>query len=137
MPKLRDVADMNINQVNRWISAVPHSLFYKKSAEEIVSELDYNEALRYLAALIVHNETNRSALRTISEEDSIIAYLNSDMRRSSISNNNDASGMKQSSGNSNQSKAKKSSQNGSSSFSSHNSRKNLIPVKSSLGNTNN
>ena len=62
MPKLSDIADMNIEQVNTWISAVPHSLFYKKPAEVIVNELDYNEALRYLAALIVNNEQNRSNL---------------------------------------------------------------------------
>ena len=56
MPKLSDIADMHIEKVNHWISAVPHSLFYKKPAEVIVNELDYNEALRYLAALIVNNE---------------------------------------------------------------------------------
>ena len=31
MPKLSDLADMHIREVNAWIASVPHSLFYKKS----------------------------------------------------------------------------------------------------------
>ena len=59
-----------------------------------MNELDYNEALRYLAALIVNNETNKSALRTISEEDSINAHISNVMRECSSSNNNGTSNKK-------------------------------------------
>lgn len=78
MPKLSDLADMQIREVNAWIASVPHSLFYKKSLNLIVKELDYNEARRYLASLVILNEQNKSNLKTVSEEN-ISKKLSSDL----------------------------------------------------------
>ena len=58
---------MHITKVNKWLTIIPHSIYYGMSRKELVQEITYNEAFRYLAELIMLNEQFKSNLDFISE----------------------------------------------------------------------
>ena len=70
LPKLVDLAEMKIDTVNNWIARIPHSAYYRLPRRVIVNELNYNEAIRYLAELIILNERLKSNLGQVIEADS-------------------------------------------------------------------
>ena len=47
---------MSIGKVNKWLTIIPHSIYYGAPRKELAREITYNEAYRYLAELIVLNE---------------------------------------------------------------------------------
>ena len=58
---------MHISTVNKWLTVIPHSIYYGMTRRELVSEITYNEAFRYLAELIMLNEQFKSNLDFVSE----------------------------------------------------------------------
>ncbi len=67
MPTLSELSGMDIALVNMWISKVSHSSFYQVHPKEIVEQLRYSEARRYLTKLIIMNEKYKSNLSSVSE----------------------------------------------------------------------
>ena len=55
MPKLKELGKMDISVVNMWIVSAPHSDYYRVNSNDIPKYLDYGEAVRYLAKLVVDN----------------------------------------------------------------------------------
>ena len=71
IPKLTNVFSMTIIQVHTWICIIPYSFYYGQPRKIVSEQLDYNEAHRYLAELIVLNEQFKSNLDYVSEMNSV------------------------------------------------------------------
>ena len=56
LPKLSDLTNMHISKVNKWLTRIPHSVYYGMHRKQLVQEITYNEAFRYLTELIMLNE---------------------------------------------------------------------------------
>ena len=76
LPKLSDLTNMHISKVEKWLTKIPHGIYYGMSRKELVNEITYNEAFRYLTELIMLNEQFKSNLDYVSEVGSSEEYSN-------------------------------------------------------------
>ena len=65
---------MHISKVHKWLTKIPHSVYFGMPRKQLLQEITYNEAFRYLTELIMLNEQFKSNLEYVSEVGSSDEY---------------------------------------------------------------